>query len=213
MPLFFARPKERRAKPQPSVLHIDIGPMQNRTSRVRRAAWLVLLGTLTACTPEVEITLEPGIVARLDSTSISTVELRDFVVQMPQHLRLQGQGEPVRQRYLRSLLGKHLLLLEARERGLDTAQVVLSQVMPQWRQHLIDTFRRVALAPNVQISQEEIAAYFAASGLDRKRQLAGILVDRDSTAKEIYRRLQEGEDFARLATEYTIDQRSASTLR
>ena len=166
--------------------------------------------SLAACSPGVEIVLEPGVVARIDSISISAAEMRDFVVQMPQSLRLQGQGDPVRERYLRSLLGKYLLVLEAKERGLDTAEVVQTKVMHYWRQHLGDTYRQLALVPNVQVSEEEVRAYFAHSGLDRKRQMAGILVEEDSTAQQIYEQLEAGEDFAQLAAEYTIDERSAS---
>ena len=166
--------------------------------------------SLAACSPGVEVVLEPGVVARIDSTSISAAEMRDFVVQMPQSLRLQGQGDPARKRYLRSMLAKYLLVLEAKERGLDTAQVVQTKVMHYWRQHLVDTYRQLALAPNVQVSEEEVRAYFAHSGLDRKRQMAGILVEEDSTAKQIYEQLEAGEDFAQLAAEYTIDERSAS---
>ena len=166
--------------------------------------------SLAACSPDTEIVLEPGVVARVDSTSISAVEMRDFVVQMPQSLRLQGQGDPARKHYLRSLLGKYLLLLEATERGLDTAQVVQTKVMQYWRQHLVDAYRQIALVPNVQVSEEEVRDHFADSGLDRKRQMAGILVEEDSTAKQIYERLEAGGDFAQLAAEYTIDERSAS---
>ena len=171
---------------------------------------LALVWSLAACSPGAEVVLEPGVVARIDSTSISAAEMRDFVVQMPQPLRLKGQGDPVRKHYLRSLLAKHLLVLEAKERGLDTAEVVQTKVMPYWRQHLVNTYRRLALAPNVQVSEEEVRAYFAHSGLDRKRQMAGILVEEDSTAKQIYEQLEAGGDFARLAAEYTIDERSAS---
>ena len=166
--------------------------------------------SLAACSPGVEVVLEPGVVARIDSTSISAAEMRDFVVQMPQSLRLQGQGDPARKRYLRSMLAKYLLVLEAKERGLDTAEVVQTKVMHYWRQHLVDTYRQLALAPNVQVSEEEVGAYFAHSGLDRKRQMAGILVEEDSTAKQIYEQLEAGEDFAQLAAEYTVDERSAS---
>ena len=166
--------------------------------------------SLAACSPGVEVVLEPGVVARIDSTSISAAEMRDFIVQMPQSLRLQGQGDPARKRYLRSMLAKYLLVLEAKERGLDTAEVVQTKVMHYWRQHLVDTYRQLALAPNVQVSEEEVGAYFAHSGLDRKRQMAGILVEEDSTAKQIYEQLEAGGDFAQLAAEYTIDERSAS---
>ncbi len=166
--------------------------------------------SLAACSPSAEVVLEPGVVARIDSTSISAAEMRDFVVQMPQSLRLQGQGDPVRKRYLRSLLGKYLIVLEAKERGLDTAQVVQTKAMQYWRQHLVDTYRQIALVPNVQVSEEEVRDYFARSGLGRKRQMAGILVEEDSTAKQIYEQLKAGGDFAQLAAEYTIDERSAT---
>ena len=184
--------------------------MSNRRPRTWRGCGLVLLWSLAACSPDAEIVLEPGVVARIDSTSISAAEMRDFVVQMPQSLRLQGQGDPVRKRYLHSLLGKYLLVLEAKERGLDTAEVVQTKVMQYWRQHLVDTYRQIALVPNVQVSEEEVRAYFADSGLDRKRQMAGILVEEDSTAQQIYEQLAAGGDFARLAAEYTIDERSAA---
>ncbi|MYA22765.1 MAG: hypothetical protein F4Z30_08240, partial [Gemmatimonadetes bacterium] len=184
--------------------------MRHRKPWTWRGCGLVLMWGLAACSPGAEIVLEPGVVARIDSTSISAAEMRDFVVQMPQSLRLQGQDDPVRKRYLRSLLAKSLLLLEAKERGLDTAQVVETKAMQHWRQHLVDTYRRIALVPNVQVSEEEIRAYFADSGLDRKRQMAGILVEEDSTAQQIYEQLEAGEDFAQLAAEYTIDERSAA---
>ena len=53
--------------------------------------WLVLMWGLAACSPGAEIVLEPGVVARIDSTSISAAEMRNFVVQMPQSLRLQDR--------------------------------------------------------------------------------------------------------------------------
>ena len=184
--------------------------MRPRKPWTRRGCELALVWSLAACSPEVEVVLEPGVVARIDSTSISAAEMRDFVVQMPRSLRLQGPGDPVRKHYLRSMLAKYLLVLEAQERGLDTAQVVQTKVMHAWRQHLVATYRQLALAPKVQVSAEEVRAYFAHSGLDRKRQMAGILVEKDSTAQQIYEQLQAGGDFAQLAAEYTLDERSAS---
>ena len=184
--------------------------MRHRKPWTWRGCALVLLWSLAACSPGVEIVFEPGVVARIDSTSISAAEMRDFVVAMPQSLRLQGLGDPVRKHYLRSMLAKYLLVLEAKERGLDTAQVVQTKVKHYWRQHLVDTYRRLALVPKVQVSEEEVRAYFAHSGLDRKRQMAGILVEEDITAKQIYEELKAGGDFAQLAAEYTIDERSAA---
>lgn len=184
--------------------------MRHRKPWTWRGCELALLWSLAACSPGVEVVFEPGVVARIDSTSISAAEMRDFVVSMPQSLRLQGLGALVRKHYLRSMLAKYLLVLEAKERGLDTAQVVQTKVMHYWRQHLVDTYRRLALVPKVQVSEEEVRAYFAHSGLDRKRQMAGILVKEDSTAKQIYEELKAGGDFAQLAAEYTIDERSAA---
>lgn len=152
----------------------------------------------------------PGIVARVDSAAVVAADLRAFVEQMPPRLRSQDTGDEARIAYLRSLLAKHLLELEARELSLDISSEVQADLMTRWRQHILEVYRREVLADQVQISEEDIRAYFAANGLDRQRQVAGILVDEQALAQEIHARLRSGEDFAELARQYTIDERSAA---
>ncbi|MCE2450469.1 MAG: hypothetical protein J4F35_19555 [Candidatus Latescibacteria bacterium] len=58
--------------------------MSNKKPWTWQGCGLVLMWSLAACSPSAEVVLEPGVVARIDSTSISAAEMRDFVVQMPQ---------------------------------------------------------------------------------------------------------------------------------
>ena len=78
---------------------------------------------------------------------------------------------------MRSILARHLLEIEARARGLHEDEVIQTEFRRLWRQRLIEAYRRQILPGEVEISEEEIRAYFVESGLDRRRQMAGILVD------------------------------------
>jgi parvulin-like peptidyl-prolyl isomerase len=153
---------------------------------------------------------DPGVVARVDSTEVFAAELYAFVEQMPAGLRSPNPGEEARMSYLRSLLAKHLLELEAREQGLDISSEVQADLMARWREHILKAYRNEVLASQVQVSDADIRAYFTQKGLDRRRQVAGILVDEEALAQEIHARLIAGEDFAELAEQYTIDERSAT---
>ncbi|HIL10191.1 MAG TPA: hypothetical protein EYG11_15945, partial [Candidatus Latescibacteria bacterium] len=152
----------------------------------------------------------PGVVARVDSTEIFAAELHAFVEQMPAGLRSRTSNEGARMSYLRSLLAKHLLELEARAQGLDISFEVQADLMARWREHILNVYRNEVLASQVQISEADIRAYFTQKGLDRRRQVAGILLDEEALAHEIHARLAAGEDFAELAEQYTIDERSAT---
>jgi len=150
------------------------------------------------------------VVARVDSTEIFAAELHAFVEQMPAGLRSRTSNEGARMSYLRSLLAKHLLELEARAQGLDISFEVQADLMARWREHILKVYRNEVLASQVQISEADIRAYFTQKGLDRRRQVAGILLDEEALAHEIHARLAAGEDFAELAEQYTIDERSAT---
>ena len=168
---------------------------------------------LYGCAAEVE-EIEPGgrleVVAKMDSIEVTAVELRSFVEQMPATLRSLPSDDGARMSYLRSILARHLLELEARDQGLDISAEVQSELMGRWRKHILQVYRQEVLADQVEVSEEKMHAYFVERGFDRRRKMAGILVDEEALALEIQAKLESGEDFASLAEQYTIDERSAA---
>ena len=150
-----------------------------------------------------------GVVARLDSVLISADELRDFVAHMPQGLRSRKGGDEAREDYLRSLLARYLMELEARAQGLDTLQAFHQSVIPRWREHLIEVYRQENLRGPVEVSEEEIRRYYEENALGRRRQLAGIMLPEEERAREILERLSDGEAFEDLARQYSVDKNTA----
>lgn len=172
---------------------------------------MVLASALGGCGSESQPPApEPGLVARLDSVRLSVAELRGFIAQIPPALRSRQVGDAARHEYLRSLMARHLLALQATERGLDTAAAVVARAEARWRRHLVEVYRREVLAPRAKVTSEEVEAFFIEHRLDRQRKLAVILVGSEQAAREVLAKLQAGESFAAVAGEVSLDERSAS---
>ena len=173
---------------------------------------LFVLSLLTACTTTSEEPpqAEPGVVARLGDTVLQAGELRDFASSTPRNLRSKQEGAAARQIYLRSLLVKHLLYLEAQVWELQESMEVQKRVEASWHQHLIEIYRNEQPSIQVEVDEEEVRRYFEENDLGRQRQLAGILVEEESQAQEVLAKLAAGESFADLARQYSVHKGSAA---
>jgi len=166
------------------------------------------MASLTWGCSQPEVHIADGGVARIDSTTISAEQLRAFVEEIAPGLRSREGGAEARRQYVRSMLAKQLLLIEAHEQLLHEDTTVRAEFRRLWRQRLVEAYRQQILPGEVQISEEEIRTYFEASGLDRRREMAGILVEDETLAQQIHAQLVAGADFGALAREHTIDERS-----
>jgi len=165
--------------------------------------------SLAACAQE-EAPAEPGVVARVGPRAIRAEDLRDFVRRMPAPLRSRETGDAARREYLRSLMARHLMALEALGQGLDTAAVVVTRTEARWRQRLMQRYRQEELVPRLAVSEDEIGQYFEVNEMARERQLAAIVVRSEAAAHEVVERLAAGEPFEAVASEVSVDERSSS---
>jgi len=112
-----------------------------------------------------------------------------------------------RERFLKTLINKELLLGEAIKRGLDEhADVVEAQ--ERWeREYSLRAFHKEIVDADLEISLDDVRAHYVKSrGRIRGRH---ILVASAEAAQDIRSKLLDGEDFSTLAREYSTDEKTA----
>ena len=105
---------------------------------------------------------------------------------------------------LRSLIDKTVLLEEARRRGIGEEEWFGRQLQARVDAHVVNLYTTALINEQVSVSQEEMEEHFAATHRDRALRYAGILVETEEEAREIIELVEEGADFADLARERSL---------
>ncbi len=174
------------------------------------AALAALLPALAACdaTPPAE-PVDPQILAQVGDKDI-TVERLDRALKKL-YPRGSKRPEEVERKVLQRLIDVELLIMAARDQGLDRHFQVETAVQQKEQELLLEElYQRGILKVSNQVTAEEARLYFERYHIGEERRLRRVLVDSYETANRILSRLQAGEDFAELASEESDDPKTAS---
>ena len=149
------------------------------------------------------------IVAMVGQKAIHAEELRRFVLNLLPGLYTHKQGQEARKDYLQSLIDQELLLLEARNRGLEQDSQLVEKLSNKQRKYIVSVLRQREIAPLVEVTEENIRQRFEELGLVRERFLTAIVVASQQEARELQKRLATGEPWADLARAHSLDGQSA----
>ena len=149
------------------------------------------------------------IVAMVGQKAIHAEELRRFVLNLLPGLYTHKQGQEAREDYLQSLIDQELLLLEARNRGLEQDSQLVEKLSNKQRKYIVSVLRQREIAPLVEVTEENIRRRFEELGLARERFLTAIVVASQQEARELQKRLAAGEPWADLARAHSLDGQSA----
>ena len=164
---------------------------------------LVLLG----CAPD-EVVL-----AKIADSEITEAELEQFVARLPKHLHSDEQGIAADREYLESMIDQELLLLEAKNRGLDTTAALVQQMEDAVRRRLALRYQREVIASKIDIGPKEIERAFHDMGFDRERLLNRIVVRRKPTGRAGRTRAARGRKSVHRPSERVIPQMTLRPTR
>jgi len=122
----------------------------------------------------------------------------------------QYQNPQAKQQFLQSWLAQKILYREALEKQL-TEKPEIKRLMNELAQGLLSQqLMNEQLASKINITQTDLETYYAANK-DKflepaKAKISHILVNDEQHAKEIIKRIKNGEDFGKLAKEFSQDE-------
>ncbi len=150
-----------------------------------------------------------NVVARVGDVEITVEQLLQFRADTPALLRSEKEGVEELKDYLQTLIDIELMLLEARELGLEED----ADFTRRWREEregkLIFEFQLQKIMGQVNIAPDEMRERFAKSKWSRMVRLARIRVKTLAEAEAVVRELEAGKDFAELALERSLDRETA----
>lgn len=162
---------------------------------ITRALWRSFaLLALFGCAPD-----DP-VVAQVGDVGLTKAEYLRFVERLPPGLQSEDAHG-----HLQSLVDQELLLQEARARGIEQSNEVRYQLNTLVRKQLSQRYQAEVLAPQIEVTPEEVERTFIDMGFDRERLFARILVRQQQEVDRVLQALHEGEPFAELAQRFAAN--------
>ena len=140
------------------------------------------------------------VVARVGDVALTKAEYLRFVERLPPGL----QSESARD-HLQSLVDQELLMQEARALGIEQSDEVRYQLNALVRKQLSQRYQAEVLAPQVEVTPEEVERTFVDMGFDRERLFARILVRQQQDVDRVLQALHEGELFVDIAQQFAAN--------
>ena len=140
------------------------------------------------------------VVAQVGDVALTEAEYRRFVERLPPSLQSEDPRD-----HLQSLVDQELLLQEARARGIEQSDAVRYSLNALVRKQLAQRYQAEVLAPQVEVTPEEVERTVVDMGFDRERLLARILVRQQQEVDRVLQALHEGEPFAELAQRFAVN--------
>jgi len=129
--------------------------------------------------------------------------------QMPESARKSYDSPEGRKKFLEELITRELLLQEAKKRGLDRDRALVERVERFKERSILDNLMKEEVDSRVTVTQEEIKNFYTSHSegftAPQASRVSHILVKTEADALDLKKRLAQGEDFAALARQVSLD--------
>ena len=145
---------------------------------------------------------EDPVVARIGDAEISLSQVERFVERLPQGLRSQDTSRVAVADHVWSLIDHHLILAEARRRGLADDAEIQRKLVHQERRWLAQLFRERSGIAEIAVSADDVERTFLRLGFDKERLLTRLIVADENLLAEALGRIRSGAELAEVAHSY-----------
>ena len=142
------------------------------------------------------------VVARVGDAEISLSQVEQFVERLPQGLRSQDTGRVAVADHVWSLIDHHLILAEARRRGLADDAEIQRKLVHQERRWLAQLYRERSGIAEITVSPDDVERTFLRLGFDKERLLTRLIVADENLLAEALGRIRSGAELAEVAHSY-----------
>lgn len=168
---------------------------------------------------------EGNVLARGDDVIITEEMLEDRIKTMPPRRRIRFKTQRGKENLLKSMVETELLYRECERKGIDKDSELIAR-LESFKKGQAVTLLRARLLEKVEVDEEEMRAEYKGK-IERFKTPKRVRVSQivflcdegaspkdisaiEKRAKNILERARKGEDFARLAKDYSLDQVSAA---
>jgi parvulin-like peptidyl-prolyl isomerase len=169
--------------------------------------WMLLL--LVACGSSPEKPTDPDLLAQVGEATITADRLDKAVAIL--YPQAASRPQQVEEKVLQRLIDFELMVIGARARNLENDWQVRNLVEAKKQELQLDElFFRGILKSGPHVSDEEAREYFERHRISEQRRLGRILLDTPPAASRLLARLRAGEEFARMASEFSQEAETAA---
>ena len=150
------------------------------------------------------------VLAKVGSRKIKVGDFREAYMKIPPAYLPKEGGVAGRKQVLDDLVSKELLVLEARERGLDKDAEISRNMEKMKEQVLLRDLYDREVNTKAKVVEKELKERYEQMAREEEVRARHILVSTPERAQEVLRKAKAGEDFAALATRYSEDRSTSS---
>jgi peptidyl-prolyl cis-trans isomerase C len=181
--------------------------LKRRIGMKRFLLVLVIFAFVASCAKEGDY------VMKIDGNVYTHEDVQAEMSALPEMAKEFFQGTEGTARFVDELVKKELLYIEAKNRGLDKNKDFQKKVEEFKKITLINQILEKEIESAAKVTDKDIKDYYDKHKEDfmvnTQVRLSHIVVKADDDAKKVYERLKKGEDFAKVASEVSLDKASA----
>ncbi len=179
--------------------------------KVKKILTLILAGFFVfGCTQKGST--EGTVIAKVNNAVITEEDFLRGISGLPEWAKERFSSTEGKKQFLEEMIKRELLYQEAERLGFSKDKEFLEKVEEYKKMTLLSTFLKKEIEDKAVVSDNEIKDYYDKNTEEFRTdqvKASHILVETEEKAKEIFNRINNGEDFAKLAESFSKDSGTA----